>query len=78
MVVLGKRCVRIDPQSVTVTASVPVGKIFDQGHLVYAAGHVWVIGGRNGHKLIGINTQSLKRTRPVSLGTSVRRPRQRE
>ncbi len=64
----GSDVVRIDPQSVTVTASVPVGKIFDQGHLVYAAGHIWVITGKNGDKLVGINTKSLARTRPVSLG----------
>jgi hypothetical protein len=64
----GSDVVRIDPASVTVTASVPVGKIFDQGHLVYAAGHIWVIGGRNGDQLIGIDTKSLKRTRTVSLG----------
>jgi streptogramin lyase len=64
----GSDVVRIDPQSVTVTASVPVGKIFDQGRLVYAAGRIWVIGGRNGDKLIGIDTKSLVRTRPVALG----------
>lgn len=64
----GTDVVRIDPQSVTVTASVPVGKIFDQGRLVYAAGHIWVIGGRNGDKLIGIDAKTLVRTRPVALG----------
>jgi streptogramin lyase len=60
--------VRIDPSSVTVTASVPVGKIFEQGRLVYAARHIWIIGGRNGDKLIGIDTTTLARTRPVALG----------
>jgi hypothetical protein len=64
----GSDVVRIDPQRVTVTASVPVKKIFDQGHLVYAAGHLWVISGRNGDKLVGIDTTSLERTRPVALG----------
>jgi hypothetical protein len=64
----GSDVVRIDPNSVMVTASVPVGKIFDQGRLVYAARHIWIIGGRNGDKLIGIDTTSLARTRPVALG----------
>src|SRR4051794_24947222 len=49
----GGDVVRIDPDTATVTASVPVGKIFDQGRLVHAGGYVWVITGRNGDKLVG-------------------------
>jgi streptogramin lyase len=64
----GSDVVRIDPQSTSVTASVPAAKIFDQGRLVYAAGHVWVITGKNGDKLIGIDTKSLRLTKPVALG----------
>ena len=64
----GSDLVRIDPETATVTASVPAGKVFDQGRLVHAAGHIWVITGKNGDKLVGIDSTSLKRTKTVSLG----------
>ena len=35
---------------------------------MYAAGRVWVITGKNGDKLIGIDSTSVKPTRPVALG----------
>jgi outer membrane protein assembly factor BamB len=64
----GSDVVRIDPDTATVTASVPVGKIFEQGRLVHAGGHVWVITGKHGDKLVGIDSASLERTMTVSLG----------
>jgi len=46
---------RIDPQRMKIVASIPVGKVFDQGRLVFADGRIWVITGRNGNQLVGID-----------------------
>lgn len=51
----GSDVVRIDPTTVKVVASIPAGKVFDQGRLVVAAGHVWVLTGE-GDRLTGIDT----------------------
>ena len=50
------------PQPMKIVASIPVGKVFDQGRLVFADGHIWVITGRNGDQLTGIDAAT---NRPV-------------
>jgi streptogramin lyase len=50
----GSDVVRIDPKTLKVVASIPVGKIFDQGRLVVAAGHLWVLTGE-GDRLTGVD-----------------------
>lgn len=51
----GTDVVRIDPKRLQVSASVPVGKVFDQGRLVFAEGKIWVLSGE-GDRLVGIDT----------------------
>jgi hypothetical protein len=51
----GSDVVRIDPKRMRVVASVRVGKVFDQGRLVFADGHIWVLTGE-GDRLVGIDT----------------------
>ncbi len=46
---------RIDPERMKIVASIPAGKVFDQGRLVVADGHIWVVTGRNGDELVGID-----------------------
>ena len=46
---------RIDPERMKIVATIPAGKVFDQGRLVFADGHLWVITGRNGDQLTGID-----------------------
>lgn len=38
-----------------IVASIPAGKVFGQGRLVFTDGHIWVITGRNGNQLTGID-----------------------
>ena len=56
----GSDVVRIDPAALEVTASIPVGKVFSQGRLVFAAGKVWVISGANSDQLVGIDASTGK------------------
>ena len=51
----GSNVTRIDPERMKIVASIPAGKIFDQGRLVFADGQIWVITGRNGDQLTGID-----------------------
>jgi streptogramin lyase len=51
----GSSITRIDPGRMKIVATIPVGKVFDQGRLVFADGHLWVITGRNGNELVGID-----------------------
>jgi len=51
----GSSITRIDPGRMTIVALIPVGKIADQGRLVFADGHLWVITGRTGDQLTGID-----------------------
>jgi outer membrane protein assembly factor BamB len=51
----GGDVVRIDPKTLEVVASIPVGKVFTQGRLVVANGHLWVLTGE-GDRLTGIDT----------------------
>jgi len=53
----GSDVVQIDPKQLKVTASIPVGKIFDQGRLVFAAGKIWVLSGE-GDRLVGIDART--------------------
>jgi streptogramin lyase len=62
----GSDVVRIDPKRVRVVASVPVGKVFDQGRLVFADGHIWVIAGE-GDRLVGIDVATSKPGPEVAL-----------
>lgn len=55
----GSDVVRIDPMALEVTDSIPVGKVFAQGRLVFAAGKIWVISG-NGDRLVGIDASTGK------------------
>jgi DNA-binding beta-propeller fold protein YncE len=63
----GSDVVRIDPKRLEVTASVPVGKTFDSGRLVFAGGKIWVLSGE-GDRLVGIDTAT------VSVGSTVELP----
>jgi hypothetical protein len=51
--------VRIDPKRLEVTGSIPVGKVFDQGRLVFAGGHIWVLSGE-GDRLVGIDAATAR------------------
>ena len=51
----GSNITRIDPKLMKIVASIPVGKVFDQGRLVFADGQIWVVTGRNGDQLVGID-----------------------
>ncbi len=63
----GSDVVRIDPKRLKVTASIPVGKIFDSGRLVFAGGKIWALSGE-GDRLVGIETTS------ASVGPTVELP----
>ena len=51
----GGSITRIDPGRMRIVATIPAGKIAGQGRLVFAAGHLWVITGRTGDQLTGID-----------------------
>ena len=51
----GSNITRIDPGRMTIVATIAAGKAFDQGRLVFADGHLWVITGRTGDQLTGID-----------------------
>ena len=51
----GSSITRIDPGRMTIVATIPAGKIAAQGRLGFADGHLWVITGRNGDQLTGID-----------------------
>ena len=55
----GNDVVRIDPATLEVKDSIPVGKIPDSGRLVFAAGKIWVLSG-NGDQLVGIDAATGK------------------
>ena len=63
----GSDVVRIDPKRLKVTASIPVGKIFAQGRLLFAGGKIWVLTGE-GDRLVGIDTAT------ASVGPEVELP----
>ena len=51
----GSSITRIDPARMKIVATIPVGKAYDQGRLVFADGHLWVITGTTGDQLTGID-----------------------
>jgi streptogramin lyase len=51
----GSSITRIDPGRMKIVASIPAGKAFDQGRLVFADRHLWVITGPEGDQLTGID-----------------------
>jgi len=51
----GSSITRIDPGRMRIVATIAAGKIADQGRLVFADGHLWVITGRTGDQLTGID-----------------------
>ena len=58
---------RIDPAKMKIVASIPVLKVFDQGRLVFANGRLWVITGRNGDQLTGIDAATNRPDPPIKL-----------
>jgi streptogramin lyase len=62
----GTNVVRIDPKRLKVTASIPAGKVFDQGRLVYADGKIWVLSGE-GDQLVGIDAKTTRMGPKVEL-----------
>ncbi|WP_029430359.1 hypothetical protein [Blastococcus sp. URHD0036] len=63
----GTDVVRIDPDTGAVDATFPVGKTYSQGHLVTAAGLLWVLTG-NGSTLLGLDPATGAVTSTVALG----------
>ncbi len=63
----GSDVVRIDPKQLKVTDSIPVGKVFDSGRLVFAGEKLWVLAGE-GDRLVGIDPST------ASVETTVRLP----
>lgn len=59
--------VRIDPSSQTVTATVEVGKIFDQYNMPFLSNHIWVLTD-DGSKLVGIDTTTNQPSPAIDLG----------
>ena len=51
----GSSITRIDPGRMKIVATIAVGKAYDQGRLVFADGHLWVITGTTGDQLTGID-----------------------
>lgn len=58
--------VRIDPSSLQVETRIAVTKAFEQGHLVDAAGRLWVLT-YDGSRLVGIDTTSNTPGDPITL-----------
>lgn len=60
--------IRIDPTSNKIAATIDVPKINEQGRLVSAGGHVWLLTG-DGDRVTGISEQTNKVGDPIELGT---------
>ena len=58
---------RIDPTRMRIAATIPIGKAFDQGRLVFMDGRIWVITGPTGNQLVGIDTTTNKPGPPITL-----------
>lgn len=58
---------RIDPKRMKIVATIPVGKAYDQGRLVFTAGRLWVIAGANADQLVGIDPATNKPGPPIKL-----------
>jgi hypothetical protein len=66
----GSDVVRIDPKTLEVVDSIPVGKAFSQGRLVFAADRIWVLSGANSDQLVGIDASTGTPGPPLSLPAS--------
>lgn len=62
----GSDVVRIDSERLKVTKSIPVGKVFAQGRLVFADGKIWVLAGE-GDRLVGIDTSTASEGSSIDL-----------
>jgi len=60
--------VRVNPTSQTITATVDVGKVFDQFDMPFLSNHIWVLTD-NGSKLVGIDTTTNQPSPAIDLGT---------
>lgn len=58
--------VRIDPETDSVVATIPAGKIPGQGRLARAAGRIWVLAGE-GDRLVGIAEDDGSLSEPIAL-----------
>jgi streptogramin lyase len=63
----GSDVVRIDPKTLEVVDSIPVGKAFSQGRLLFAAGKIWVLSGANSDQLVGIDASTGAPGPPLTL-----------
>jgi hypothetical protein len=67
LVVLGQQHHADRPRAMKIVASIPAGKVFDQGRLVFADGHIWVITGPRGDRLTGIDAATNRRGPVIKL-----------
>jgi hypothetical protein len=58
---------RIDPTTMRIVARIPIIKAFDQGRYVFARGRIWVITGKNGNQLTGIDSATNRPGPPIAL-----------
>jgi hypothetical protein len=58
----------VDPQSLTLIATVPVDKIFDQFQMPFLNDQIWVLTG-DGSSLVGIDTTTFEPGPAIALGT---------
>jgi hypothetical protein len=63
----GSKITRIDPERMKIVASIPVGKVSAQGRLVFLDGRLWVITGRDGNQLVGIDAATNRPDPPITL-----------
>jgi hypothetical protein len=56
---------RIDPHTVKIVARIHIAKAFDQGRYASADGRIWLITGRNGNQLTGIDPATNKPGPPI-------------
>ena len=64
---------RIDPTRMRIAATIPIGKAFDQGKLVFMDGRIWVITGPTGNQLVGIDTTTNQPGPPDHTAVRLRR-----
>jgi len=68
----GSDLVRVDPATNATEDVVRAGKIFGQGRLVSLAGHVWVLTGDDGERLVGVDSATLQVGEPIALDAGCR------
>jgi streptogramin lyase len=65
----GSSITRIDPRRMRIVATIAVGKAYDQGRLVFADRHLWVITGTTGNQLTGIDAATNRPGPVITLPT---------